>query len=360
MATKVGGLFISLALDMAQFDEGMDSAADKTKKMEKFQGDLETAVGKSDRSAGRLAERMIQLAGAGSQTTSMLVSMIRSYEHYNDSLRRVYEASGVATTGLIKLQAGFAALQATMRAFLPLLVFEGIIKGLEHLGIDLVNVAGKIAQVGAEIEKLKADNTLLKTLIATAVWRNALKKLRGEELTEQEILSNKEMSLEQKRNEMRLLYLREYRKTVEAKMELDEKERAHQQKLVDDADEAADKKFLKDAQNEMSFRNKMTQTAQDWAKSVVDGWKKATSEASRYASVVQGVGNEEDARWGSLIDSRIRAMGVPTGDPRQAANQFIGNNPVSANLGVGTDEMVNLMRRQLDLLTKVLTGTQEL
>ena len=206
MATKVGGLFISLALDMAQFDEGMDSAADKTKRMEKFQGDLESAVGKSDRSAGRLAERMLQLSGAGSQYNSAIIALIKSYEHYEASLVRVYNASGIAVTGIVKTQAAMAALSATAKAFAPILAFDLLARSAEWAG-------RKIGELTNEWERFVSSPTVQMEMQAKeyrdriADIRNELKTLRGEEITESEIINSKSLNLKGKLVELEKLSL---------------------------------------------------------------------------------------------------------------------------------------------------------
>lgn len=127
MATKVGGLFISLALDYREFDNGMDSAAKKVKDADKMQNDLAKGYDRSETAARRLGGQMMMFAGAGNRYVSLIVGMYRAIDVYTRAAEKAIPGTTGLANALLKLDAAGKAIATTLRSVGPMLLLNLVI-----------------------------------------------------------------------------------------------------------------------------------------------------------------------------------------------------------------------------------------
>ena len=416
MATKVGGLFISLALDMAQFDDGMQSAADKTQKMEKFQGDLEKAMTSGSKSSERMAEKMLMLSGAGSEYNSIVVASIQSFEKYNEKIEAVYKSHGMAITGIVKVQAAMAAFQATAKAFAPLLIFDALVKGAQMAGEAIGNLKNELERIGQESE-IAAFGT--KTKDEIAIIRAELRAMRKEEVSENDIVNDENRSAWGQLFELKKLLAREQAKEAKKiaeeqaaadvksfaiEQDLDKQYRANQIANMEEMaraeaeinakyDEARQKTFgiISDegrqlAQNrieemriadiakargefELKASQAVTSSVKSWIANAVGGWNKLKDQAKQYVDIVQGLGGDvlEQALFNSMGGANLGrdskpADFNPSADRINAgAREMLQQKPELGRAGWDVESLSKLMREQIDQvkITNELIGREQ-
>jgi hypothetical protein len=385
---SVGSLYVSLGMQTIEFDSKMDSAAARVKDATKFQAQLDTAMEGTSRSSRRVAERMIELSGAGNQFGSLISSLVRSYDVYNDRLEKVFAQHGMVAGSAVKLEAAMSALNATAKAFLPLLVLDAVAKVATY-AYDTMKAAaalaekkefeaflkpdadaynGRIAGIRAEFDILHGVKTTEESITREFTKRGSimsryayerllsaqLEKEQEEKVTkakeaaekrgvedirvadklEAELAKSKLADLDplaRKEAEINATYME--RRTTAFEI-TDEHMRDH---VIAELNAQQEKDLARariESQEEEQKKadaldRKSEEAAEQYGKETLSAWEKIVRQAERFASLITGEGSTEEASMGSLIAGGRYAAAVASPDIGRMTGQFMQQNPTS-------------------------------
>ena len=149
MAAKVGGIYVSLALNTAEFSGGVDKSVAEMRKFDKLQADMGKAVGRVNAQISQQATVMAQLALQGTKLGPMIALLASGTQQYYQAMKR---AAG-ENAAFSKSGAGVSALLQSMKANWIALTIQ-----IAKYGIDKILEAQlKKAQAIAEQARAMAD-----------------------------------------------------------------------------------------------------------------------------------------------------------------------------------------------------------
>jgi hypothetical protein len=355
MATRVGGLFISMALDMAEFDEGMTTAEQKVAATSKLQGMFNAEFEKSSNHSRRLASEMLALAGAGSRWGSMFSGMVRTLQQAVEHADKIIERAkkmGVAFTDVgeraLKAQAAMLAMKNVVMSAGPLVLLEGIRIGLQAIWDATARVRAQIEKIRVEHWKEITGQNAAEEVAQFNEWEKerlgllTLDEKRTKELHDVEVMrGNKEQVFARWRAENDVREADRKRRLAEAAAKETAKAVADILKeFFDEVDEIGGKarKFMQEAEG---MRVEGWKRAVQFGKEHLKAWRDARDVARSMKDLIVGRGQ---GVWGGMLaafGAGRTAAGPSDAVIQGIASQWTAQSPQQ----VGFGEMVALLRR---------------
>jgi hypothetical protein len=354
MATRVGGLFISLALDMAQFDEGMTTAEQKVAATSKLQKMFNAEFEKGSSHSRRLASEMLALAGAGSKWGSMFSGVVRTMQQAIGHADRIIDKAskmGVAFSDAgaraLKAQSIMMGMKNVAASAGPLILLEGI-----RLGLEAITEWGDRARARIEAirkahwEEITGRNAGKEVAAFNEAEKErlgllSLEEKRIKELHDVEVMrGNKEQLFARWRAENDVAEADRKRRLAEAAAKETAKGVTDDLKeFFDDVDEAG-REARKAMQEAEDTRIEGWKRARQFAQDQLKAWRDARDVARSMTDLIVGRGQ---GVWGGMlaaVGAGTTAAGPSDAAIQGMATQWAAQGPQQ----VGTGEMVALLR----------------
>jgi hypothetical protein len=356
MATRVGGLFISLALDMAQFDEGMTTAERKVSTLNKLTKEIDGSMSRGARVARKLASEMAALAGAGNPFGSVIANISRTLI---DSTHRAGELIAKAKALGIEMSLAAKSTLALGVAFRELFSRTNIYLALLLAIVETFRLWRRESEAEAEAEyrrRKEANRDITSEITARlehsraermgelSDWQKFIDDIKNHRIEGAQIAARFEQEIEKQKLKKQQDALNEQQ--AQEKKALDEAARyrawvietsyKREQREKAEADEEA-KKHMEDS---VSSMKEAWAAAVRFGKEHLKAWRDARDVARSMTDLIVGRGQ---GVWGGMLAAV--GAGRTAAGPSDAAIQGIATQwAAQGPQQVGFGEMVALLR----------------
>lgn len=344
MAAKVGGIYVSLALNTAEFSGGVEKSVAQMRAFDKEQAAMAKAV---DRVSGKLGQQAVIVGQLALQNVRMgpTISLVAMHA------QQYYQAMERAAAGSANFSRSGAAMAATLKSLSANWI--ALTVQVAKIGIDMIlEEQLKKAQKVAADARAAAERVERDTVKARAAWERDLQDQFNAAIGKQKELTIAEIAEEARRTKNyeegrkraeKLIAEARYKYDQERRRKWEEEEAAHTarvQKEYEDQRKRVTAEF--DAFDADMERMKAEAQAKELsgAKAILQALRDKYDLARRYADLVTGRGQGTAA---SRLAS-MEALGMVRGVPGQAASDRVFNAENPGVRGIDSTEMERLLR----------------
>lgn len=343
MAAKVGGIYVSLALNTADFSAGTERSVAEMRKFDKEQAAMAKAV---DRVSGRLGRQAVIVGQLALQNVKMgpTISLVAMHA------QQYYRAMERAAVGNANFNKSGAAMAATLKSLSANWI--ALTVQVAKIGIDMILEAQlKRAQEIAERARLEADRMDKRLAAARTQWEKDLQAQYDAAVGKEKVLTIAEIAEEARRTKNyvegrkraeKLIAESRYKYDQERRRKWEEEETAHTERVQKEyADQRKRVAAEFDAFDADMERMKTEAQAKELsgAKAIVQALREKYDLARRYADLVTGRGQ---GTYASALAS-AEAMGLVRGVPGQDASGRV-MAAESPGVNISFDTMERLLR----------------